>query len=541
MRLREILQIPAFSEFRVVAGHGGLGREVSTVSVMDAPDIYEWMRGGELLITSGYVMKDDPEYITTMVEKLDEWGASAFGVKLGRFIDEMPQSAIREAEARNFPLLSIPVEFAFTEVINPVLQEVINRKSREMIYTENIHREFIRMAVEEKSIAEILQMLERYILRSVVYFDITIGKAYYACDAQEEPLYEDMQKLSRREQSLQALLMRYDAQSIKTNGEEYGYLFFGERREGFEPGMQAYYQIATEQAAIVLILKIQKLRAERRIEGNYRELFVEDLLKANFRTREEIANRARIYGWDFTDGGYAVILKVEGMQANYMAGLDKARGKSLADAMEKITRLAERQICQSLGLAVYRWGSDQVLFAICAPYPGKEQLHAQCRAALERVQKQVCQQTGLCLSVGVGSYKEDFYQVCESYQEAGKALNLALEQGGTGNIAFYDDLGVMKLLSLVCKSEEAKELCEEYLQKLRVYDREHEGTLLETMQAVVSCEWNLKKASERLYIHYNSMKYRYRRICQILNKSFDSADEKLNMEIALKMDAILRE
>ena len=138
-------------------------RDVSTVSVMDAPDIYEWMRGGEFLITSGYVMKDDPEYIAEMVEKLDEWGASAFGIKLGRFIDKIPESAIRTAERLNFPILVIPVEFAFTEVINPVLQEVVNQKSREMIYSENVHREFIRMAIEEKSISEILQMLEQYI------------------------------------------------------------------------------------------------------------------------------------------------------------------------------------------------------------------------------------------------------------------------------------------------------------------------------------------------------------------------------------------
>ena len=54
----------------------------------------------------------------------------------------------------------------------------------------------------------------------------------------------------------------------------------------------------------------------------------------------------------------------------------------------------------------------------------------------------------------------------------------------------------------------------------------------------MNCEWNLKKASEQLYIHYNSMKYRYRRICEVLGKRLDDADEKLNIEIALKLDAM---
>ena len=35
------------------------------------------------------------------------------------------------------------------------------------------------------------------------------------------------------------------------------------------------------------------------------------------------------------------------------------------------------------------------------------------------------------------------------------------------------------------------------------------------------------------------MKYRFRRVCQILDCEFDSADEKLNMAIALKLFAIM--
>ncbi len=42
IKLREILSMPVFRNFRVVAGEGGIDREVGTVSVMDAPDIYKW-------------------------------------------------------------------------------------------------------------------------------------------------------------------------------------------------------------------------------------------------------------------------------------------------------------------------------------------------------------------------------------------------------------------------------------------------------------------------------------------------------------------
>lgn len=538
MLLREILRIPAFERFQVVAGRRGLDRDVSTVSVMDAPDIYEWMRGGEFLITSGYVMKDDPEYITKMVEKLDEWGASAFGIKLGRFIDQIPPSAVEAAERLNFPLLIIPVEFAFTEVINPVLQEVVNRKSREMIYSENVHREFIRMAIEERSIAEILQMLEQYISRSAVYFDVNFHRAYFSEENPDDSLQADALAVARREQSVETLIAKYPSYQIKTSGEQYGYLFFGEKRGDSETGMENYHQITMEQAGVVLIIKVQKLLAERRIEGDYRELFVEDLLKANFRTREEIANRARIYGWNFTDGGYAVILSVDNMKAHYTESLDRERGKSLADMMEKITQISADIVKKTFPLSVYRWASDQVMLAVSTPDSGRSTIAAQCRAVFEQVRQTVRQAMGQTLTIGVGTYKKDFYEVSESYREASKAIGIALEQGKHDCITFYDELGIIKLLSRMSKSEEARELCAEYIQKLRAYDEAHGTNLLQTLQTVVSCEWNLKKASEQLYIHYNSMKYRYRRICQVLDKRLDDADEKLNMEIALKLDAM---
>ena len=52
---------------------------------------------------------------------------------------------------------------------------------------------------------------------------------------------------------------------------------------------------------------------------------------------------------------------------------------------------------------------------------------------------------------------------------------------------------------------------------------------------LAACGWNLKEASEKLYIHYNSMKYRYRKICQILEMNLQEQEQRLNLELALKL------
>ena len=68
--VRDMLDMPVFWDFRIIAGEKGEGREVTTVSVMDAPDIYEWMKGGEFLITSAYVMREHPEETENLIVRL---------------------------------------------------------------------------------------------------------------------------------------------------------------------------------------------------------------------------------------------------------------------------------------------------------------------------------------------------------------------------------------------------------------------------------------------------------------------------------------
>ena len=220
MKLREMLEIPAFGGFRVAAGHGGLDREVSTVSVMDAPDIYEWMKGGEFLITSGYVLKDDPASFAELIGKLDTWGAAAFGIKLGRFIAEIPQAVIETAERLNFPIIVIPIEFAFTEVINPVLQEVVNRKTREMMYTETVHREFTRLALEDRPIEAILKTLEQYIFCDTVYFDTVFNRALFAREDPGNEFHAAALSVERREKPLSSLMARYPHYRLDTRDGE---------------------------------------------------------------------------------------------------------------------------------------------------------------------------------------------------------------------------------------------------------------------------------------------------------------------------------
>ena len=81
MTVQEMLNIPFFSDMIVAGGQDGLFREVTSVSVMDAPDIHEWMKGGEFLITTAYIFKDSPEGMLRLIS-YDQMGIYRFLVSV---------------------------------------------------------------------------------------------------------------------------------------------------------------------------------------------------------------------------------------------------------------------------------------------------------------------------------------------------------------------------------------------------------------------------------------------------------------------------
>lgn len=139
------------------------------------------------------------------------------------------------------------------------------------------------------------------------------------------------------------------------------------------------------------------------------------------------------------------------------------------------------------------------------------------------------------VTIGVGRYREDILQISESFREARTAVSISRTMQPKDRVCWYEELGIYKLLSLVRDSREAEEFEASYVRKLQEYDRKNHMELWNTAVTLVNCGWNLKQASEKLYIHYNSMKYRYRKICEILGEDLKDSDSRLNLQIAVSL------
>jgi len=81
LRVREVLAAPCLADARVLAGAEGLDRIVQRLNVMEVPDILPWVKPHELLLTTGYPLRDDPDALVALVGELDERGLAALAIK----------------------------------------------------------------------------------------------------------------------------------------------------------------------------------------------------------------------------------------------------------------------------------------------------------------------------------------------------------------------------------------------------------------------------------------------------------------------------
>src|SRR3954453_18004906 len=112
-------------ELRRAGGGAGLHRPVRGVHTSELDDPTPWLRGGELLLSTGRPLRRDP---AGFVERLASRGLAGVGLGLGFDLDEMPAEAVAAGDRLGFPLLTIPYEGPVIAISEAVFAAIADRR-----------------------------------------------------------------------------------------------------------------------------------------------------------------------------------------------------------------------------------------------------------------------------------------------------------------------------------------------------------------------------------------------------------------------------
>ncbi|SMG23625.1 purine catabolism regulatory protein [Dethiosulfovibrio salsuginis] len=526
MTIQEILDLPSMKGLKIIAGGSCINsRQVRSVTVLDAPDAYSWVREGDLIVSSGYIFRDSPELLIDLIEKLAEIRSAGLGIKTDRYIKEVSPRVLDLADELGLPLIHVPNHFAFADIIHPVLSEIVNRQARLLRYSETVRHSFFDLSVNGADLQAILENLENFTHKPFGFVDTLTGERYFFGDSKKL-------KASFESQSLRDALKAGISDTISLNGKIFGYLTFDCSADELE---EKNCEIPITQAKGAILLYMQRRIAEIQAESRYRNEFVQDILIHNLRFEGEVWNRAKMFGWNLQGSHCVAVMDID----NYKHQFEKKSGESdflpvLEGTKKRIYSICKTYMEGFFESIPYTEMSDSISFIIPVS-DGLPTLKERLQPMLKEIQRSIKEDTHFSITIGIGGQKESVFECHESYDEARKALETVRAAAGGNRVVFWKDLGAYKLLGSLYDTEAGHSFYREYIGPLIDHDKRRKSELLRTLKAMVRNNWQMKAAAQDLSVHYSTLKYRYAKICDILEFDPEDSEQRLNLALSLKL------
>lgn len=532
------LQLDCFKGAKLVAGQDGLERIITSVNVMEVPDILSWVKEGEILLTTGFSIKDDRFAQEQLIPELAEHGLSALAVKPKRYLDELPPAMIKAANDLSFPLIELPPHASHPNLLQGIYAELVNRQASLLKKTAEVHEKMMGVLLKGGGLEEIVHTLSHLVDNPVVIYD-SEGKVLAASLNAESQLSYTIDFPPRDVQKL-----RVKRETFLIDGENkrgvicpvvgantlYGQIAVWEQKQP----LREIDLIAIGQASALAAISFLQQKTVKSMESKYRNELLFDWLQGKIFSVEELNHRASLVGWDLENNFVLQVIDID----EYSQVVSRA--KRSASALYKIKDQIQRIISKVMehGRDYYILGERGSIFILLIRIKASWSSRAIKEKAREMALLLQAEfnlvEPKISCSIGIGRYYKELLDLKYSYEQALKAIEIGRAIKGKGSVTNFEDLGIYRLI-YHSDQEETTGFLNDIFMPLQKYDQLHHTELVPTLEVFFKCNGNLSRMAREMYTHYNTVVYRLDRIKELTGIDLDDPEQRLNLQVALKI------
>ncbi len=522
--VKDMLELDVFKDIKVVAGLGGLSNVVTNVNVMEVPDILNWIRPGDFLLTTGYSIKDDKEAQCALIPMLAEKKAAAIGIKPKRYLTEIPPEMVEFADRYNIPLLEIPFDLSFSDIMSPVMKMIVNKQMAILVKSDEAHKKLMNIVLSGGSIVDIMDATAEIVGCPICVRDLVYGRYFFSKDwipsgLPSEPTEDIFWKKG------------YNVFPIASGDNVYGNICLYSKNGELTPLDVRVAEIAS----MMIALELVKEQAISEVELKYESEFMSDLLSGDSEKVSLALEKAGVFGLSLHDK-YAVMVFL-------------LKDKHLGNDAEFILRVRNRLI--SIGKDVANRFKRKALFSVIGEFfvmlvdVGNEKdkgvdlrkmLSPMLEFLISNLERSFVDKSAI---VAVGEPVDGLRYAWKSYQDAYVTACIGSKLDRS-KIIFRDDVGVYGLLYKVASFDELKSFRDRVLGRLLSYGTtQRRKEIINTLNMFFECNRNVTTVSKKMFLHYNTVVYRLRKAESILGIDLDNAEDVLKLELAIKIHNVL--
>ncbi|WP_328492145.1 PucR family transcriptional regulator ligand-binding domain-containing protein [Streptomyces sp. NBC_00414] len=170
LTVADVLALPvlAAGQPEVVAGVTRLDRPVRWVHITELTDPASFLKGGELVLTTGMPLPEDPAGVRRYVDELADVGAAALVIELVRRYHRPPGPLIQACRARGLPLVTLAKDVNFLEVTQVVHTLILGSQADAVRRTQRIHEAFTALTLRGAGPEDVVRAAAEMSGRTVV-------------------------------------------------------------------------------------------------------------------------------------------------------------------------------------------------------------------------------------------------------------------------------------------------------------------------------------------------------------------------------------
>jgi purine catabolism regulator len=547
IRLREVLSLDIFENASLLCGTDGLDNYISKVNVMEVPDIINWLKPGEFLLTTAYSIKDDIYKLNELIPTMKKIGVSGLGIKVKRYVEDLPQSILDTANAHSFPIVSIPLDVSFGDIITSVLTSVVNKQMSLLVEIDDFNTKLKEIMLKGGELYEIAAMINNVVQAPVAIVE-EIFKDYViaADDDYQGELNQIINDFVFKDESMNqsgksdvvvtqdqinSRMVKRLMIPIYSDGISYGYVIIWDLNDVITESTLMIIEAATS----LIALNSSKKLSVYENENKHKIDFIEELLSDQEIQQKRAVEKASYFNFDMANS-YGILLVAidktftEVVRTPNNTLMLKQLNSKLISVVERLHRFYK-------GKMIYGNKSDRVVFLVGfeASLSADEMKESMISLANDLLSFARLENIHNKISIGLGRVYDDYVNLHKSYHEAQQSIHKLSLGDQSNHLLHFDDLGIYRILSNSGIYRDIQSFFTETLGDILRYDREKDAELLKTLKMYYTHGCNLKKVSEEMYTHYNTVIYRMQRIKEIGGFDFNDPDVSLNVHIALKI------
>ncbi|MFF4728382.1 PucR family transcriptional regulator [Streptomyces mirabilis] len=532
----------------VRAGEDRLDVPVRWAHVSELADPVPYMEGGELLlITALQLDAEDPDVMRRYVKRLVGAGVVGLGFAVGVNYDEIPKALVDAAEEEGLPLLEVPRRTPFLAISKAVSAAIAADQYRAVTAGFAAQRELTKQALNDGP-EGLLSALAGQVDGWAALYDASgavVATAPEWAGRRAARITPDVERLRERPAPASSVVGGEDRVELHSLGT-------GRRPRaalavGTAAALGTAERYAVHSAIALLTLTTERSRslhaAEQRIGAAVLRMLLAgqpehartvagdlygELLDAPFRlilAESASASAARAHA-----DGHARVAAAKPSKAPVVVP-DPTNGDPLGGLAEIVESAAARS---GESVLVVPDGERLVVLAVdggAAVTACGEYAAALDAARMATREQPVGDEDELVVGLSAPAGP---IAAAAAYKQAEQALSVARRRGRS--LVEHEELAAGSVLPLLA-DDAVRAFADGLLRPLNEHDATGRGDLVASLRAWLSRHGQWDAAAADLGVHRHTLRYRMRRVEEILGRSLDDPDVRMELWLALKATA----